>query len=144
MNKELERLAREFRKKLEANLTATRKLIRIDDLTDEELEQMVDLYDEYKLDYAYEKDDIFKYKGKLYKVLKGLTSQEGWKPNETPSEYLPLQPEGVIPEWAQPTGSHDAYNIGDKVIFKGEVYESTINSNTWSPTDYPSSWKLVE
>ncbi|NLW06318.1 MAG: sugar-binding protein, partial [Pseudomonadaceae bacterium] len=43
-----------------------------------------------------------------------------------------------------PTGAHDAYNKGDKVIFEGEVYESTIDNNTWSPTDYPSSWKFPE
>ena len=35
-----------------------------------------------------------------------------------------MMPENVIPEWVQPTGSHDAYNIGDKVIYEGKVYES--------------------
>lgn len=137
-------LAKEFRAMIEANLTATRKLIRVDELDPEELEEMINLYDRYKLNHTYAKDDIFQYKGKLYKVIKGLTSQEDWAPDTTPSEYLPMQPEDVIPEWKQPTGGHDSYSIGDKVIYNDEVYESIIDSNTWSPTDYPQGWKKVE
>ena len=48
------------------------------------------------------------------------------------------------PEWVQPTGAHDAYQMGDRVIFDGSVYESTINANTWSPADYPAGWKKIE
>ena len=136
--------AREFRRKIDVNLQATRKLIRVDDLTEDKLADMVDLYEEYKVGHLYKKDDIFKYEGKLYKVIKSLTSQDNWKPDQTPSEYLPLMPSGVIPEWVKPTGGHDAYNTGDKVIFEGLVYESLIDSNTWSPTEYATGWKLVE
>ena len=39
--------------------------------------------------------------------------------------------------------AEDAYNVGDKVIYEGNVYESIIDGNTWSPADYPSSWKLI-
>ena len=137
---EFEVMATQFR----AMTFAVKKLIRVDELDPEELEEMIDLYDEYKIDYLYQKDDVFKYEGKLYKVIKGLTSQDNWKPDQTPSEYLPLMPSGVIPEWVKPTGGHDAYNTGDKVIFEGLVYESLIDSNTWSPTDYPAGWELTE
>ena len=44
--------------------------------------------------------------------------------------------------WRQPTGAHDAYQKGDLVTFEGAVYESTIDGNTWSPTDYPAGWSL--
>ena len=135
---------KEFRKMIEANITATRKLVRVDELTEDELADMVDLYEKYKLDHLYKKDEVFKYEGKLYKVIKGLISQDNWKPDQTPSEYLPLMPSGVIPEWVKPTGGHDAYNTGDNVIFEGLVYESLIDSNTWSPTEYAVGWKLVE
>ena len=54
-----------------------------------------------------------------------------------------MLPDNIIPEWKQPTGSHDAYNLGDQVVFEDIVYESTINANIWSPTDYPQGWKLV-
>ena len=135
--------AREFRRKIDANLQATRKLIRVDELSEEELTEMVDLYKSYQVDKLYKVNDIFKYEGKLYKVIQEHTSQEDWIPSELPALYLNLMPENVIPEWVQPTGNHDAYNTGDKVIYEGKVYESLIDNNTWSPLDYPQGWKEV-
>ena len=135
--------AREFRRKINANLQATRKLIRIDELTEAELIELIDLYEPYQLDHAYNVGDVFKYEEKLYKVIQPHTSQEDWIPSELPALYLNMMPENVIPEWVQPTGAHDAYNVGDRVIFEGEVYESLIDSNTWSPIAYPAGWKLI-
>lgn len=48
------------------------------------------------------------------------------------------------PEWVRPTGSHDAYNIGDKITFEGKHYESTIDANVYSPIEYPQGWKEIE
>ena len=48
------------------------------------------------------------------------------------------------PEWVQPTGAHDAYNTGDRVTFEGAVYESKIDSNTWSPTDHLAGWQIID
>ena len=36
-----------------------------------------------------------------------------------------------------------AYSAGDRVIYGGQVYESSIDGNTWSPTAYPQGWKLI-
>ena len=135
--------AREFRKRIDANLQATRKLIRVDELSEEELLDIIDLYESYQVDKLYKEDDIFKYEGKLYKVIQAHTSAENWIPSELPALYLNMTPENVIPEWIPPTGSHDAYNVGDKVIYEGQVYECMIDNNTWSPTDYPQGWKLI-
>ncbi|HZJ99713.1 MAG TPA: carbohydrate-binding protein, partial [Tissierellaceae bacterium] len=101
------------------------------------------LYPQYTIDTNYNVGDIFKYEGKLYKVIQEHTSQEDWIPSELPALYLNMMPENVIPEWVQPTGSHDSYSIGDKVIFEGRVYESTIDGNTWSPVDHPQGWEEV-
>ena len=49
----------------------------------------------------------------------------------------------VIPEFVQPTGAHDAYNIGDKVIFEGQTYESLVDANVYSPTAYPQGWQVI-
>jgi hypothetical protein len=135
--------AREFRKRIDANLQATRKLIRVDELSEEELLDMIDLYENYYTYHNYEVGEIFQYEGKLYKVIQEHTSQDDWIPSELPALYLNIMPNSVIPEWVQPTGSHDAYNIGDKVIFNGVVYESIIDGNTWSPVDYPQGWEEV-
>ena len=135
--------AKEFRRKINANLQATRKLIRVDELDENELLGMIDLYDNYQVGKSYKVDDIFKYENKLYKVIQEHTSQDDWVPSELPALYLNTMPENVIPEWVQPTGEHDAYNVGDKVIYEGKVYESLIDGNTWSPVDYPQGWEEV-
>ena len=136
--------AKEFRRKINANLNATRKLIRVDELDENELLDMIDLYDNYQVDKQYKVDDIFKYEGKLYKVIQEHTSLENWVPSELPALYLNMMPDSVIPEWIAPTGSHDAYNVGDKVIYEGDVYESLIDNNTWNPVDYPQGWRLID
>jgi len=135
--------AREFRKLIDANLQATRKLIRVDELDENELLDMIDLYESYQVGKLYKVDDIFKHENILYKVIQEHTSQEDWIPSELPALYLSMMPENVIPEWKQPTGGYDAYNIGDKVIYEGKVYESLIDGNAWSPTDYPQGWNIL-
>jgi len=47
-----------------------------------------------------------------------------------------------VPEWEQPD-STNPYQIGDRVMFEGQIYESVISNNIWSPTQYPAGWKLV-
>lgn len=54
-------------------------------------------------------------------------------------EPVPDQPA----EFVQPTGGHDAYQIGDLVTFEGKVYKSLIGGNVWSPIGYPAGWELV-
>ena len=135
--------AREFRKRIDANLQATRKLIRVDELSESELLDMIDLYESYQVDKLYKVDDIFNYEGQLYKVIQEHTSQEDWVPSELPALYLSMMPENVIPEWVQPTGAHDAYKKGDKVIYEGKVYESLIDGNTWNPVEYQAGWSEI-
>lgn len=33
---------------------------------------------------------------------------------------------------------------GPKVVYKGSVYRSTMDGNTWSPEEYPAAWERVE
>lgn len=48
-----------------------------------------------------------------------------------------------VKDYVQPTGAHNAYNKGDRVLFDGKVYVSTIDGNVWSPLVYPNGWELV-
>ena len=65
------------------------------------------------------------------------------EPEPTPKpEPEPEEPE-TYPEFVQPTGAHDAYQIGDRVLYNGKVYESTIANNAYSPDAYPQGWKLL-
>ena len=81
----------------------------------------------------------------LYMVVQDHTSQEDWLPDVTASLYdaIGLNSEGH-PVWSQPTGAHDAYNIGDIVDYNGALYESLINGNVYSPEAYPAGWKKYE
>lgn len=44
-------------------------------------------------------------------------------------------------EWIQPTGAHDAYQIGDKVMHDGHIWESTVDGNVWEPGVAGAPWK---
>lgn len=57
----------------------------------------------------------------------------------------PTEPEPVdeYPEFKQPTGAHDAYNIGDKITYNGKRYICQMNGCVWTPDDYPAGWQEV-
>ena len=49
-----------------------------------------------------------------------------------------------IAEFVQPTGAHDAYYAGDKVIFNGRKWVCTAPEGyacTYSPSAYPAYWE---
>ena len=79
-----------------------------------------------------------------YECIQAHMTVIGQTPNLTPALWKVVL--GDISVWVQPTGGHDAYNIGDKVHFptiNDPVYESLINANVWSPSVYPAGWKLL-
>jgi hypothetical protein len=84
--------------------------------------------------------------GKLYECVSPHTSQADWTPAAAVSlwDEVKVDPETGYDEWQQPTGAHDAYNTGDRVIYNGSVYESKIDGNVWAPDAYPAEWELVE
>ncbi len=45
------------------------------------------------------------------------------------------------PEFVQPAGAGTAYQVGDKITFKGEKYICVLAHCVWSPADYPSGWQ---
>lgn len=51
--------------------------------------------------------------------------------------------ESAAKPFVQPTGAHDAYNKGDKVVFEGKTYVSAIDGNVWSPLVYPNAWNSI-
>lgn len=60
----------------------------------------------------------------------------------------PVEDEEVIvdeyPLYTQPTGSHDAYKIGDKITFNDKKYTCIMDNCVWSPSVYPQAWEVVE
>ncbi len=140
-------LAIELNKQIAASKSAgqitTRDLIREDSLSPDEITGLVDLYPDWTVGVGYFVGDLIAYQDGLYQCIQAHTSQADWTPDTVPALFVSKTPAGVIPEWVQPTGAHDAYQVGDKVTYNGQVYESLINGNTWSPTAYPAGWKLI-
>ena len=135
--------ARQFRKKLEANRKVTQKLIRADQLTDEEKLELIEIYEDWKIGEALSIGDYRKHNGKLYEVIQAHTTQADWEPQIVSALFKVVEAQGVIPKWKQPQGAHDAYKKGDKVTFEGKIYESLIDANTWNPSTYPGGWELI-
>lgn len=127
----------------QAGQIATRDLIKADSLSTDEILGLIDLYPKWESGKVYLLDDLIAYDNGLYQVIQTHTSQADWTPDVVPALFTRKTPAGVIPDWVQPTGAHDAYNIGDRVTFNGQVYESLINANVWSPADYPQGWQLI-
>ena len=111
---------------------------------------------------AYDQGDIVNYNGTLYQstingnVWSPDVYPAGWtvyeatpKPEEPEPEPEPEpdpEPEEppTYPAWVQPTGAHDAYNIGDIVNYNGMLYKSLIDGNVWSPDAYPQGWEVYD
>lgn len=120
-------------------------------LDEEQAMEICGVYDAWKPDTAYVTGEYITYgensvgDAQLYKVVQAHTSQADWTPDVTASLYTPIGlTDDGYPIWAQPTGTHDAYNAGDIVEYNGILYKSLINGNTYSPDVYPAGWELVE
>ena len=113
-----------------------------EELSDEDALDVATLFPTWasKLGQSVAVGDRLWYNEKLYKVVQTHTTQSDWTPDVTPSLYTEIS---IVecPEWIRPTGAQDAYNRGDKVTFEGVHYISLIDTNTWSPANYPSGWE---
>ncbi len=133
--------------------TAFETLVLSKDLSKEQKENILNQYKPYQIGKNYEENEKFTYKDKVYEVIQAHTSQTTWLPDSTPAlykEYLNVEIQNqdgskteVVAEFKQPTGAHDAYNKGDKVLFKGKIYKSKIDANTFSPEQFADGWEEV-
>ena len=123
-------------------------------LSDDDAMIVATVFPEWQTNTAYKIDEIVAYglnevdDPQLYRCVQAHTSQADWTPETAVSLWVAigLAPDN-IPVWSQPTGAHDAYNIGDRVHYPSKsdpVYESLIDGNIYSPEVYPSGWKLIE
>ena len=108
-------------------------------LDDETALTGVELFPTWVVGKAYAVSDRAQYNGTLYKCIQAHTSQSDWMPSATPALWKTVSLD-EYPEWVQPTGAHDAYNIGDKVTYNGQHYVCTSNANVYAPDVY--GWQL--
>lgn len=108
-------------------------------LDDETALTGVELFPAWVVGKAYAVSDRAQYNGTLYKCIQAHTSQSDWMPSATPALWKTVSVD-EYPEWVQPTGAHDAYNIGDKVTYNGQHYVCTSDGNAYAPDVY--GWQL--
>ncbi len=116
----------EIRSKIEAAATLQ---------TDESALDSKWMYPEWQSNTAYEIGNRVRYGEKLYKCNIAHTSQDDWKPDTQSALWSEVSIEEWA-EWKQPTGAHDAYNIGDKCSYNGKHYICDINGNVYAPDVY--------
>ena len=108
-------------------------------MSDETALTGVELFPMWAIGRAYAAGDRVQHGGTLYKCVQAHTSQADWTPDATQALWVVVSIE-EFPEWAQPTGAHDAYNIGDKVTYNGQHYVCTSDGNVYAPDVY--GWQL--
>ena len=108
------------------------------------------LFDEWRAGRDYQAGEVLRHDGVMYRVAQAHTSQSQWEPGAAGTEPLytpaPIDPETGYDVWQRPTGAHDAYGKGDRVLWpdaSGSVYESVIDGNVWAPDEYPEGWEVV-
>ena len=121
------------------------------DVDTEKILAVASVFPKYEVGKAYKEKEVFSYgensvgDAQLYQVLQNHTSTEEWTPENASSLYkkVGVTEEGY-PEWVQPLGASDAYNKGDIVSYNGTLYKSVIDSNVWSPINYPQGWEVYQ
>lgn len=131
---------------MDAIMDAVKKMLSstVSELSDAEALEVAALYPTWasKIGEEVKTGERYWYNESLYKVIQTHTVLENWNPEDSPALFTKVSIE-EFPEWVQPTGTQDAYNIGDKVSYNGKHYESIIDGNTWSPEAYPAGWKEI-
>ena len=100
-----------------------------------ELDNLARVYVNAENSYAPWQEQINNIYTELDSIKSRLTVLEG---TEEPAE-----PVEEYPEYIQPTGSHDAYNTGDKITYNGKKYVCKMDGCVWNPDTYPAGWEEV-
>lgn len=107
-------------------------------------DQTIELFPEWKPYMQAETGKKYQHEGILYEAISEHITQDDWRPADVPALFNRISPvEGADEpqEWVKPAGAHDAYGIGDVIIFNDKLYKSVIETNVWSPDEYPTGWE---
>ncbi len=137
--------AQALRAKIDAAQTAARVTIddQLADLPDDTYDSVLPLFPDWVSGETVAVGAVRQFDGALYQVVQAHTTQADWTPPTVPALWAAVrQTEGpTVDPWVQPTGSSDAYQVGDRVTFEGQTWESTAANNVWSPGVF--GWVVV-
>lgn len=109
-------------------------------LNDSQSESVTELFPEWVVGEYYSVGVKRRYENLLYRCIQAHTSQIDWAPPNVPALWVRTSTD-PWPEWIQPTGAHDAYAKGAKVIHNSTKWISDIDNNVWEPGVY--GWTAV-
>ena len=75
--------------------------------------------------------------------IESLKAENANLKGEAAEEPAEPEPADEYPEFKEPQGSHDAYNIGDKITYNGKKYICQMNGCVWNPITYPQGWQEI-
>ena len=104
-------------------------------------------FDAWDMAGTYKAGQVVAYGNQLHRCIQAHTAQAGWTPDAVPALWralgvTPGNP-GAVPDWVQPTGAHDAYNLGERVQYGGKTWESAVNANVYPPGVVAGQWVEV-
>lgn len=82
------------------------------------------------------------FNGLVYEVY-ASAGDNLYPPHQVPAVWERVWEE-EFPDWVRPTGSHDAYDTGEKVEHAGEKWISNIDGNTTEPGSDDRWWSRYE
>lgn len=127
----------EAAKKKAASITAAGAM-----LTDEQAVTVYAVFMRWAIDTAYNVGDRVRHGELLYRCLQAHTSQADWSPDVAVSLWVRIDDPAIAwPEWRQPLGGHDAYDLGAKVTHNDKRWVSIVDNNVWAPGAY--GWEEV-
>lgn len=129
---ELSNKVKSFRSKVEAASQT---------IADENVENCVALFPHWNEESEYEVGYRVQYDGVVYKCVQAHSAQAQWNPVDAVSLWAKVLNDEVKP-WERPD-STNTYMKGDRVTFNGKTYESTIDYNSYSPSEYQQGWKEI-
>lgn len=116
-------------------------------LTKEQMEELERLARENAVaenSYAPLQEQINNANSRIDKLEARIEDLENKETGEVTEPTEPEEPvEEEYPEYKQPAGAHDCYNIGDKITYNGKKYTCKINGCVWDPITYPAGWEEV-
>lgn len=107
----------------------------MDGFSDYQALQVSSIYPEWHVGVDYRIGQVVRYQGQLYRCVQGHLSQADWTPDTVAALWSSISFTEGVEDWKQPTGAHDAYNVGDHVMHNSIEWVSLVNGNVWEPTE---------
>lgn len=116
---------------------------RAENLSDDTISKVASMFEPWAPGLNVSTGDLLQWQGEIVEVVQAHTTQSDWTPDLTPALFmLHRDPAGPPQPWVQPLGSHDAYQVGERVTHNDSIWENTVDNNVWEPGIF--GWVLVE